>query len=86
MNADDIEDMLFGLDASQDYPDDATDDSEDEMLGAVDDEELTLWDVENSPLLMPATTDHEVEEHISLDIRETRMRQKADSVRPLRDR
>jgi hypothetical protein len=84
MDVDDIEDMLFGLDASQDCIDDATDDSEDEILGAVHDEELTLWDAGSSPILMAASTDREVEEYIDINVE--RMQHKDDSKRPVRDR
>jgi hypothetical protein len=81
---DDIEDMLFGTDASHDYFQDASEDSDDDMLDDGDDDELNLWDVEDSPLLTPATIDNEVEEQI--DVLETATQRKDNPTRPTHDR
>jgi hypothetical protein len=68
MDADDIEEMLFGRDALQDLLEDATDDMlEDQLLDDSDDDE-PLWELDDSPMLMTANNiDHEVERHIDLD-------------------
>lgn len=69
MNTDFIEEMLFGRDASPDFLENTISDaSEDEMLDCADDYEPS-WGLEDSPMLTPATTDHEpeVESHIDLN-------------------
>lgn len=60
MDPDGIEDMLFGPDASYNDHEHASDVSDDEMLDCAEDDELTSWDLEGDPLLMP-TTGHEEE-------------------------
>jgi hypothetical protein len=69
MNADEVEEMLFGRDASPDFLEDARcDASEDEILDCADDYEPS-WGLEDSPMLTLATTDHEheMENHIDLN-------------------
>jgi hypothetical protein len=66
MDADNIEEMLFGRDASHDFLEVATDDVlEDELLDNAEEDE-PLWELEDSPMLMAANIDHEVERHIDL--------------------
>jgi hypothetical protein len=67
MDTNDIEEMLFARDVSHEFLEDAASDvSEDEMLDGADDEELILWGLEDSPMLMAVHTDHKVESHIDL--------------------
>jgi hypothetical protein len=70
MGIDEVEDMLFGRDVSPDFLADAINDEfEDEILDCADDYEPS-WELEDSPMLTPATTDHgvEVESQINLSI------------------
>jgi hypothetical protein len=89
MDTDDFEDMLFGLDTSCDGLEDAASDiSEDEMLDTPDDG-FNLYSLEDSPSLISAATDHEVDEHINMKEPEMRSRQEPpafDAIRPARDR
>lgn len=68
MDADELEDMLFGdagpAESSQDTIGYA---SEDEMLDDLDDDEHVLWDIPHSPVLMPVTTDYQEDEQIDHD-------------------
>jgi len=67
MDADDIEDLLFGARVSPALFDDiASDISEDELLDEADVDELNPWHGADSPLLMPAYADPEVEEYMDL--------------------
>jgi hypothetical protein len=90
MDADDIEEMLFGRDASQDFLEDATDDMlEDQLLDDSDDDE-PLWELDGNLMIMAANnTDHEVERHINLNTTKlpSQRQPPADSSMPLvRDR
>lgn len=89
MDTNDFEDMLFGLDTSCDGLEDAGSDiSEDEMLEAADGG-FNLYSLEDSHLLTPAATGHEVAEHINMKEPEVRSRQEPpafDAMRPARDR
>jgi hypothetical protein len=59
MDADDAEDLLFGPEDSQEYLGDATSDiPDDDMLDFREDDEATLWDLEDNP---PATVYDPVE-------------------------
>jgi hypothetical protein len=85
-----LEDMLFGLDApGSDHEEAASDNTDDEMLEDADDEDPNLWDLDDEPLLMPGTTDHEVEEHTDLMAAQPQHPQKGTSAlgaQPVRDR
>jgi hypothetical protein len=60
MDTDEIEDMLFGRDVSPEFLEDGiSDEFEDEILDCADDYEPS-WELEDSPMLTPATTDHDV--------------------------
>jgi hypothetical protein len=62
MDAEDVEDMLFGLDASQDDLEEAASDiSDEDMLDGAEADEETLWDLENDAVLTPATSDCRME-------------------------
>jgi hypothetical protein len=62
MDADDVEDLLFGPEDSQEYLGDAISDiSDDDMLDFQEDDEATLWDLEDIPVSTPATVYDPVE-------------------------
>jgi hypothetical protein len=62
MDTSDVEDMLFGIGSSQDDSEGLSDSFTDDRLDGTDDGELSLWDIEDGPLMTPATTDNDVEE------------------------
>jgi len=64
MDSDGFEEMLFGFPSPQDSVGDVWDyDSQDEeMLDAPFDDELTLWNLPDSPMLSPPHTDQHSEE------------------------
>jgi hypothetical protein len=71
MDADEVEDMLFGRDGSPDFFEGALNgESEDEMLDCADDYDAS-WELEDSPMLTPATTDHEFELESHTDLNTT---------------
>jgi hypothetical protein len=82
MESDDLEDMLFGLEASQGSFEDAISDfSDDEMLDAPDEEELILWETQEDSLLTPTSIDQQVEGNVGKEQPQMHHR-----VRPVRDR
>jgi hypothetical protein len=84
MDTDGIEDMLFGIDSSQDDFEGLSDSSVDEMLDDADDDEPSLWDMDDSPLLTPTTTGNDVEERT--DGLATKIQQKDVPSRSAHDR
>jgi hypothetical protein len=90
MDAEDIEDMLFGLDASQDDLDGAASDISDEyMLDDAEGDEETLWDLENDAVLTPATSDCQMECDDVRNMDDRRLEERKPTqidVRTLRDR
>ncbi|KAH4155448.1 hypothetical protein HBH43_212630 [Parastagonospora nodorum] len=91
MDADDIEDLLFGAGTSPALFDEiASDSSKDELLDEADIGELNLWHSDDSPLLMPAHTDQEVDEYMGLTTVQQQPASKeqcaSGSIRPARDR
>lgn len=67
MYANDIEDLLFGAGTSPALFDEvASDSSEDQLLDEADADELNPWHSADSPLLMPAYADGEVEKYMDL--------------------
>jgi hypothetical protein len=85
----DIEDMLFGPDALHDDHDHASDVSDDDILDIVEGDEPNLRDLEDEPLLMPASTDHEGGEHGVQTAQSGAYRDKLpllDAMRTVRDR
>jgi meiotic recombination protein SPO11 len=85
----DIEDMLFGPDALCNNHDFASDVSEDEILDDAEDDEPSLWDLQDGPLLTPILTDREGEEHCGHTAQSLISRDEQvlpDSMRPARAR
>jgi hypothetical protein len=83
-----LEDMLFGFDTLHDsYEDAGSDNSDDEMLEDVDDEDPNLWNLDDDSLLMP---DHEVEQHSDFTATQPQHCRKEASalnmIEPVRDR
>ncbi|KAF1941179.1 DNA topoisomerase IV, alpha subunit [Clathrospora elynae] len=68
MDVDDFEDMLFGAAASRDCREDTLiDGSDDDILFSACEDESILWDLLNNSTQTPATTNAELNEHISTD-------------------
>jgi len=91
MDDEGIEDMLFGLDASQSTLAEATTDiSDDDMLECFDDDEELLWGLQDDSMLIPATTDDQNDEHIDFEDTGVESPEKGpsmlDAMRPARDR
>jgi meiotic recombination protein SPO11 len=92
MDADNFEDMLFGLACVPESFQDVTNyASEDEMLDDPDDEEHVLWDLQDNPRLTPAIIDYQGDEYIDHDNVMSRLPKISDPTfaqtsRPQRDR
>ena len=71
MDVDDFEDMLFGAPCSQDLPaQNLIEDSDDDILFPLIEDEPILWDLPNSQLPTPPTTKLETVGHVATDITE----------------
>jgi meiotic recombination protein SPO11 len=92
VDADNVEDMLFGLACPPESFQDATNyASEDEMLDDPDDDENILWDLQDSPRLKPVITDYQGGEYIDHDNAMSRLPEIneptfAQTTQPSRDR
>jgi hypothetical protein len=90
MDVDEIEDMLFGLDASHgDLGAALSDNSDDDVLENLDDDEEILWDQTDESLPMAVTTGRQYGQQIGTRTNEPRQLGKQQptqsAVRPMRD-
>jgi len=84
MDASDIEDMLFGLDDSQDALEDISSDlSDEDMLGDAENEQETLWDLDNDAVLTPATSDCEMDDGDAKEVEEQLLEEEEPPKHPL---
>lgn len=90
MKSDGFEEMLFCFPSPQDFVGDVWDyDSQDEeMLDAPHDDELTLWNLPDSPMLSPPFTDQNSDELLLNDgkVDATQFRGQEEPSRATKDR